>query len=120
MDAVLCGQDSLPKSSYFLSSWWNGLSKVFQLSSSLSLILSQTHQSLPLAETVYGFQDCFIQQDQGQAAWPQSGITFEGSCLIHDSSWGCRALFFNSFALQLPPAQSCFLSSSLFSEHLPQ
>lgn len=52
VDAVMCGPDSLPKLSYFLSSRWNGLSKVFQLSPSSGLILSQTHHNTPITETV--------------------------------------------------------------------
>lgn len=89
----MCGPDSLPKLSYFLSSRWDGLSKVFQLSPSSSLILSQTHHNAPLQKQSW-FQDCFIQQYQGLAPWPQSGTTLEGSCLLHDSSWGCRSPLF--------------------------
>lgn len=93
VDAVMCGPDSLPKLSHCLSSWWNGLNKVFQLRPSSGLILSQTHHNAPLQKQSWS-QDCFIQLYQGLAPRPQSGTTFEGSCLIHDSPWGClRPLF---------------------------
>lgn len=112
VNAVMCGPDVLPKlSSLFLQLmlvWADGS----QPSPSSGHILSQTHPDGPHPQEQSQTNDSCMGQYKGQAPWPHTVTTSEGSC--QNSPWGCP-----SPALQLPPAHSWFLQPVQFPDYLP-